>query len=438
MEGCQVVKTFRNSSKPSAGFLSKYTSLEKSWVVYDIGNSAFTLLVTTLIPIWFNALCERAGMSSIDYLASWSFATSLATIFMIAAGPVFGALADHKGYKKLLFTAVLILGTVSCALLGIIGILPLQASVVWIVYLVIYVIAKVAYQTSLVLYDSMLVDVTEPERMDLVSSNGYAWGYIGSCIPFIAALALYLCGTKGILPMHIAILLGFVLTAVWWYAVTIPLLRLYRQKYYIVSKDSYIKESFARIGRTLKTLAKEERKVLLFLLAFFLYIDGVYTIIDEAVAIGTALGLNQAGLLVVLLLTQIVAFVFALLFGKLSEKYSTITLISISFLGYFAVAIYALFMKTLWQFGIMAFVVGMFQGAIQALSRSYYAKIIPPDNSGEFFGIYDICGKGAAFVGTMLIGITTKLTGSVNIGVGTLAFLFIGGLILLRVADRTR
>jgi UMF1 family MFS transporter len=177
------VKTFRNSSKPSAGFLSKYTSLEKSWVVYDIGNSAFTLLVTTLIPIWFNALCERAGMSSIDYLASWSFATSLATIFMIAAGPVFGALADHKGYKKLLFTAVLILGTVSCALLGIIGILPLQASVVWIVYLVIYVIAKVAYQTSLVLYDSMLVDVTEPERMDLVSSNGYAWGYIGSCIP---------------------------------------------------------------------------------------------------------------------------------------------------------------------------------------------------------------------------------------------------------------
>lgn len=420
----------------SPGFLSGYTSLEKSWVVYDIGNSAFTLLVTTLIPIWFNALCENAGMSSIDYLANWSFATSVATILMIFAGPIFGALADHKGYKKKLFHAVLILGTACCAFMGIAGILPLPAAMIWIVYLIVYIIAKVAYQTSLVLYDSMLVDVTEPERMDLVSSNGYAWGYIGSCIPFILALAFYLLATKQLMPMHIAILLGFGITALWWYVVTIPLLKRYRQKYYVDAKGSNIKESFARIGRTLKTLATKERKILLFLLAFFLYIDGVYTIIDEAVAIGTALGLDQVGLLVVLLLTQVVAFFFAVLFGKLSQKYSTVTLISIAIIGYFAVAIYALFMKTLWQFGIMAFVVGMFQGAIQSLSRSYYARIIPPDSSGEYFGIYDICGKGAAFVGTMLIGVTTKLSGSVNIGVGTLAFLFLGGLILMRAADR--
>ena len=391
----------------SPGFLSGYTSLEKSWVVYDIGNSAFTLLVTTLIPIWFNALCENAGMSSIDYLANWSFATSVATILMIFAGPIFGALADHKGYKKKLFHAVLILGTACCAFMGIAGILPLPAAMIWIVYLIVYIIAKVAYQTSLVLYDSMLL-----------------------------ALAFYLLATKQLRPMHIAILLGFGITALWWYVVTIPLLKRYRQKYYVDAKGSNIKESFARIGRTLKTLATKERKILLFLLAFFLYIDGVYTIIDEAVAIGTALGLDQVGLLVVLLLTQVVAFFFAVLFGKLSQKYSTVTLISIAIIGYFAVAIYALFMKTLWQFGIMAFVVGMFQGAIQALSRSYYARIIPPDSSGEYFGIYDICGKGAAFVGTMLIGVTTKLSGSVNIGVGTLAFLFLGGLILMRAADR--
>lgn len=418
--------------------LSGYTPLEKSWVIYDIGNSAFTLLVTTLIPVWFNTLCENAGMNSIDYLASWSFATSLATVLMIFTGPVLGALADHPGYKKLLFTVVLILGTLSCAFMGFLGILRLPASSVWVIYLIVYVISKVAYQTSLVLYDSMLVDVTEPERMDLVSSNGYAFGYIGSCLPFAAALALYLLGSGGKIPMSIAILLGFLLTAVWWFVVTIPLLKLYRQKYYVETKESYIRESFARIGRTFRSLATKERKVLLFLLAFFLYIDGVYTIIDEAVAIGTALGLNQTGLLVVLLLTQVVAFVFAVLFGRLSRKYSTVSLISAAILGYFAVSIYALFMKSLWQFGIMAFVVGMFQGAIQALSRSYYAKIIPPDNSGEYFGIYDICGKGAAFVGTMMIGVTTKLTGSVNIGVGTLAFLFMGGLILLRLADRAK
>lgn len=419
----------------SSKFLPGYSKLEKSWCIYDVGNSAFTLMVSTLIPIWFNTLAARAGMSSVDYLANWSFATSIATILMALWGPILGSLADHRGYKKPFFTAALLIGAAGCAFLGLVGVLPFPVAAGWMIYLVVYIISKVSYQSSLVLYDSMLVDVTEPERMDLVSSNGYAWGYIGSCIPFIIALALYLLGTKGTIPVGFAIAADFILVAVWWFAITIPLLRLYRQKHYIETKGSVVSESFARLGKTLGELIRNDRKVLFFLLAFFLYIDGVYTIIDEAVAIGTALGLDQTGLLVVLLLTQVVAFAFATLFGKLSEKYSTVTLISIAILGYFAVAIYALFMHTLWQFGIMAFVVGMFQGAIQALSRSYYARIIPPDTSGEYFGLYDICGKGAAFIGTMLIGLTTKLTGSVNIGVGTLAFLFAGGLILLRVAD---
>ena len=420
----------------SSKFLPGYSDLEQSWVIYDVGNSAFTLMVSTLIPIWFNTLAERAGMSSVDYLANWSFATSIATIIMALWGPILGSLADHKGYKKPFFTASLLIGVVGCAFLGLVGILPFPIAAGWMIYLVVYIVSKVSYQSSLVLYDSMLVDVTEPDRMDLVSSNGFAWGYIGSCIPFIIALVLYLLGTKGVIPLSLAIAVDFILVALWWFGITTPLLRLYRQKYYIEMKGSMVTESFARLGRTLTELFRHDHKVLFFLLAFFLYIDGVYTIIDEAVAIGTALGLDQIGLLVVLLLTQVVAFAFATLFGKLSSKYSTVTLISVAIIGYFAVAIYALFMHTLWQFGIMAFVVGMFQGAIQALSRSYYAKIIPPNVSGEYFGLYDICGKGAAFVGTMLIGITTKLTGSVNIGVGTLAFLFAGGLILLRIADR--
>ena len=423
-------------STAGSKFLPGYTDLEKSWVIYDVGNSAFTLMVSTLIPIWFNALAERAGMNSVDYLANWSFATSIATIIMALWGPILGSLADHRGYKKPFFTAALLIGVIGCAFLGLVGILPFPVAAGWMIYLVVYIISKVSYQSSLVLYDSMLVDVTEPVRMDIVSSNGFAWGYIGSCIPFIIALVLYLLGTKGVIPLGAAIAVDFILVALWWFGITTPLLRLYHQKHYIETKGSIITESFARLGKTLGELVRHDHKVLFFLLAFFLYIDGVYTIIDEAVAIGTALGLDQIGLLVVLLLTQVVAFAFATLFGKLSSKYSTVTLISIAIIGYFAVAIYALFMHTLWQFGIMAFVVGMFQGAIQALSRSYYAKIIPPDTSGEYFGLYDICGKGAAFVGTMLIGLTTKLTGSVNIGVGTLAFLFAGGLILLRIADR--
>ena len=408
-----------------------FNKLEKSWIYYDIGNSAFTMMVSTIIPIWFNTLAANAGMSNSEYLAFWSYATSIATILVAIIGPVFGSIADNKDFKKPMFMFVLFVGVIGCALLG--------AVPNWILYLITYVIAKICYQTSLVFYDSMLTDVTTPERMDLVSSQGYAWGYIGSCIPFVIALGLYAAGNPdflGIMNERLSIFLAFIVIAVWWFCVTIPLLKNYKQKYYVETTSNKVKESISRLGKTLVTMYRDEKKVFFFLLAFFFYIDGVYTIIDEAVAIGTALGLNQMGLLVILLLTQVVAFAFATLFGKLSEKYSSVQLITVCILGYFAVAIYALFMKELWQFGIMAFVVGMFQGAIQALSRSYFAQIIPANASGEYFGIYDICGKGAAFMGTTLVGITVSITNSVNVAVATLTVLFILGLIFFRIATK--
>ena len=408
-----------------------FNKLEKSWIYYDIGNSAFTMMVSTIIPIWFNTLAANAGMSNSEYLAYWSYATSIATILVAIVGPIFGSIADNKDFKKPMFMFVLFVGVIGCALLG--------AVPNWILYLITYVIAKVCYQTSLVFYDSMLTDVTTPERMDLVSSQGYAWGYIGSCIPFVIALGLYAAGNPdflGIMNEKLSIFLAFIVIAVWWFCVTIPLLKNYTQKYYVETTSNKVKESISRLGKTLVTMYRDEKKVFFFLLAFFFYIDGVYTIIDEAVAIGTALGLNQMGLLVILLLTQVVAFAFATLFGKLSEKYSSVQLITVCILGYFAVAIYALFMKELWQFGIMAFVVGMFQGAIQALSRSYLAQIIPANASGEYFGIYDICGKGAAFMGTTLVGITVSITNSVNVAVATLTVLFILGLFFFRIATK--
>ena len=408
-----------------------FNKLEKSWIYYDIGNSAFTMMVSTIIPIWFNTLAANAGMSNSEYLAYWSYATSIATILVAIIGPIFGSIADNKDFKKPMFMFVLFVGVIGCALLG--------AVPNWILYLITYVIAKICYQTSLVFYDSMLTDVTTPERMDLVSSQGYAWGYIGSCIPFVIALGLYAAGNPdflGIMNERLSIFLAFIVIAVWWFCVTIPLLKNYKQKYYVETTSNKVKESISRLGKTLVTMYRDEKKVFFFLLAFFFYIDGVYTIIDEAVAIGTALGLNQMGLLVILLLTQVVAFAFATLFGKLSEKYSSVQLITVCILGYFAVAIYALFMKELWQFGIMAFVVGMFQGAIQALSRSYFAQIIPANASGEYFGIYDICGKGAAFMGTTLVGITVSITNSVNVAVATLTVLFILGLFFFRIATK--
>lgn len=413
-----------NSNKELIIMFKQFNKLERSWIYYDIGNSAFTMMVSTIIPIWFNLLAQEAGISNSDYLAFWSYATSVATILVALIGPVFGAISDNKNFKKPMFITVLLIGVVGCAMLGIVP--------NWMLYLVTYVVAKVCYQSSLVLYDSMLTDVTTPERMDLVSSQGYAWGYIGSCIPFVVALALYYFGMTGKIDFHFAIMCAFIIIALWWLGVSIPLIKGYKQKYYVESTSGKIAESFRRIGNTLSHIYKEEKKIFFFLIGFFFYIDGVYTIIDEAVAIGTSLGLDQIGLLVILLLTQVVAFVFATIFGKLSEKYSSVSLITVCIGGYAFVAIFALFMHSLWQFGIMAFVVGMFQGAIQALSRSYYAQIIPAETSGEYFGLYDICGKGAAFMGTTMVGITVSITDSVNIAVGTLAILFIFGYIFLQ------
>ena len=406
---------------------NKLTKLEFKWICYDMGNSAFILLVATILPIYFNYLSSSQGVAEHNYLSYWSYAASLSTLIVALAGPILGTLADYKDHKKKIF--------LTCAMLGALALACFWIPNSWFAFLVLFVAAKVAYSLSLIVYDSMLTDITTEERMDAVSSKGYAWGYIGSVVPFIISLVFVLMYDKMGMTLKTAMMIAFILNAAWWITFTLPLVKSYKQKYYIEPEAHPALDTFTRLKETLMK-AKEQKKVFLFLLAFFFYIDGVYTIIDEAVAIGTALGLNQMGLLVILLLTQVVAFAFATLFGKLSEKYSSVQLITVCILGYFAVAIYALFMKELWQFGIMAFVVGMFQGAIQALSRSYFAQIIPANASGEYFGIYDICGKGAAFMGTTLVGITVSITNSVNVAVATLTVLFILGLFFFRIATK--
>ena len=216
---------------------------------------------------------------------------------------------------------------------------------------------------------------------------------------------------------------------------TLPMLKTYRQKYYVEKRPHAIKESFIRLGRTLKNVRKE-KKIFLFLLAFFFYIDGVYTIIDMATAYGSALGLDSTGLLLALLVTQFVAFPFAILFGRLAQKFAADKLITVCIAAYFGIAVFAMFLKTQLQFWILAIFVGMFQGGIQALSRSYFNKIIPVNQSGEYFGLMDICGKGAAFMGTTVVSIVSQLTDSINKGVGMIALMFVIGLLLFRCAAK--
>ena len=408
---------------------TKLTKLEKYWILYDVGNSAFILLVSTIIPIYFNAMAEAAGLSEVDYLAYWGYAASVSTILVALIGPVFGTIADTKGFKKPIFIASMMVGVLGCAALS----MPKS----WIVFLAVFVIAKVGYSSSLVFYDAMLSDVTTHERMDMVSSHGYAWGYLGSCIPFVFSLAVVLLYEQIGITMTTAMAIAFFLNAAWWFLVTIPLLKNYEQIHYAKHHKHPVRESFQRLGHAFRDI-KKHKKIFLFLISFFFYIDGVYTIIEMATAYGSALGLDAMNLLVALLVTQIVAFPFALLFGNLAKKYETSSLIKICIAAYAGIALFAIQLDKQWEFWMLAVCVGMFQGAIQALSRSYFAKIIPPEKAGEFFGIFDICGKGAAFMGTALMGVFAQATGNANGGVFILAIMFVIGFFVFVKADRTK
>lgn len=406
----------------------KLNSMEKKWILYDVGNSAFTLLVSTIMPIYFNYLADQAGISEVNYLAYWGYAVSIATIIVAVLSPIVGTASDTKGRRKKIFLAALLIGAIGCVFLGF--------SQSWIWFLLLFVIAKSAYSLSLVVYDSMLPDVTSDDRADEVSAQGYAWGYIGSCIPFILSLVLVLFYDKIGLTMKAAMGLAFLLVAIWWIMMSLPLLRHYEQTHYqATGSANNLAASFKRLGGIFSEL-KKNKKILFFLIAFFFYIDGVYTIIDMATAYGTALGLDSTGLLLALLVTQIVAFPAALIFGKLSRKVNSSRLITVCIGAYFLIAMYGIILKEQYQFWLLAIAVGMFQGAVQSLSRSYFVKIIPANKSGEYFGIYDICGKGASFAGTMVVSMISQITGSVNLGVGALSIMFLIGIFFFRKADK--
>ena len=412
-------KTFRNLNEQ-----------EFSWVLYDVGNSAFTMLACSLIPIWYHSLADgQVGLEAAT--ANWAFATSIITILVAVLGPVLGVVADRKDTKRVIFATSVAAGVVACFLNGFI-----TGSVL---FLIVYGVAKVFYQASLTFYDSMLNDVTTEERMDEVSSYGYAWGYIGSCIPFTFALVAYVLGPDmvGLISEGLSKFIGFTVTGVWWLIVTLPLIRNYKQKFYSEANTDSVGLVFKKLGSTLKNIFTRDKKVLLFLIAFFLYIDGVDTIINNCINIGIALGLNTVGQVVVLLLTQVVAFGGSLVFGKLSRKHDTVKLLLICIAGYFAVCLYALTLSQMWHFCILAFGVGCFQGSIQSLSRSYFAKIIPAENSGEYFGLYDIFAKGASFLGSLIIGIVMSVEGgTIQVAVASLAVFFGLGFVFLTMADR--
>lgn len=374
-----------------------------------------------------------------QYLSLWSFAGSISTALVAVIGPLCGTLADQRGFKKPLFLISMLLGVVGCALLG--G--PWGC----FGFLGVFIVTKVGYSSSLVFYDAMLPEVTDEKNMDSLSSKGYAWGYIGSVIPFVICLVLALFYETFGITIGTAMVLSFLITAAWWLICSLPLLQKYQQTAYVARQGNAMSASLQRLVQTFRE-AKKQKHIFLYLIAFFFFIDGVYTIIDLATAYGESLGLDSTGLLLALLVTQIVAFPFSILFGRLSQNHDTGKLIKICIGCYTFITLFAVFLKFQWQFWMLAVMVGMFQGGIQALSRSYLGKIIPAEQSGEYYGLMDICGKGASFVGTMLVGTVSALAVDVeldlfgyvlqgeSIAVGTLVILFAIGYVLFCKADK--
>lgn len=398
------------------------TKIERDWILYDVGNSAFILIVTTIIPIYFKNLATTEGIEMATSTAYWGYASSFATVFTMFLGPILGAIGDRRDFKNKLYFGFAILGSIACALLGMVyGA---------ITFLIIYVLGMVAFYLAMIFYDAMLNDITTHDRADDISSMGYAYGYIGSVIPFVLCLALIMLNeTIGITKTK-ATQISFFITAIWWIAFSIPLANQYKKHYSekIHRLTEAEKKEIVKINWSdgIKTIFAD-KKIFTFLIAYFLYIDGVFTIMKMATSYGKDMGIGDDSLLLAFLLTQIVAFPFALIFGKLSKKMKATKLIKICIFGYLGVVIFALQLDKAWEFWLLAVAVAMFQGGIQALSRSYFLKIIPKERTNEFFGFYEIFGKGASFTGTFLMSVITQLSGNSRMGLLGLAGLLITG-----------
>lgn len=403
--------------------------------MYDWANSAYSVIISTAIfPIFFKASADEAGVAGVDSTAYLGYTIAIATFILAMLSPILGTIADYEGLKKKFFSFFFVIGVASTALLALV---PYDS---WLLLLIIYTITAIGFSGANIFYDAFLVDVTPEEKMDDISARGYSLGYIGSAIPFLVCIGIILLSQMEILPLSVtaASQISFVVTAIWWAVFTIPMIKNVHQIHFIKRETNPILNSFKRLGGTLKKI-RLYKPLFLFLLAYFFYIDGVGTIIKMSTAYGTDVGVSATNLLLILFLTQVVAAPFAVLYGRLAERFSNKKMLYVGIGVYIIVCIYAYFLKTTIDFWILAMLVATSQGGIQALSRSYFAKLIPKDQANEFFGFYNIFGKFAAVMGPLLVAVTAQLTGSSNMGVLSLVILFvIGGVILAFVPETKR
>jgi len=410
--------------------LKRYTTEERAWMFYDWANSAFSAIVSAIIlPIYFKSVADGSGVNNVDATAYWGYATSLGTLICAVLAPFLGTLGDFRGMKKKLFSVFMLLGVISTFLLA------LSSS--WKALLLFYVLGTLGFSGSCIYYDSFLLDVTTPTRIDRVSSIGYGLGYIGgSTLPLILSLVLIQFGHQFGVSAEAATKFSFILTAAWWFVFTLPMLRHVHQKHSIDPEGSLFAHTLHNMSHTLSMIL-HSKSILFFLIAYFFYIDGVGTIIHMATVFGDSCGLASMDMMVILLVVQIVAFPFAILYGKLSSRFGSRKMILFGIFTYIIVCAVGFNLKEMKDFLILAVLVGTAQGGIQALSRSFYGKLVPAEHAGEYFGFFDVFGKFSAVIGPSLFGLAAQITGATNYGVLAVMFMFIlGGAIMIYLVPK--
>lgn len=390
------------------GLLKGYTKQEISWMMYDWANSAHSVIVVTLLPIFFDSVASYTA-DSVSSMSTWGYATSIAMAIVAIAAPFLGVFGDIRGMRKRLFAGFVILGVAAVALMAFTPLMDFTSSTaaagrVAGLILALYIISVIGFDASAIYYDAFLTDITTPERMDRVSTMGYGLGYIGgSTIPLVIFLVMNLVGV----PMLTCLAVIFALTAVWWLVFSLPLLKNCRQTSGKPYEKGDVGRSIRGVGATIKEII-DNKPMLVYILAYFFYIDGVHTVISMATTYGTNLGLDSTGMMLALLLVQVLGLPFCLLYIRLSAKFGARFMVGVGICVYMFICVFAFFMRDLWQFWVLAVLCATSQGGIQALSRSMFGKLIPDkDRSGEFFGFFDIFGKFSSIMGPALVGVVS-------------------------------
>ena len=392
------------------GFLKGYTKQEISWMMYDWANSAHSVIVVTLLPIFFDSVAGYTA-DSVSSMSTWGYATSIAMAIVALAAPFLGVFGDIRGMRKRLFALFMGVGVVAVALLSFTPLMDFTSSTaaagrVAGLILVLYIVSVIGFDASAIYYDAFLTDITTEDRMDRVSTMGYGLGYIGgSTIPLVIFLVMNLVG----IPMLTCLAVIFAVTAAWWLGFSLPLLKNCRQTSGKPYEKGDVGRSIRGVGATIREIIAN-KPMLVYILAYFFYIDGVHTVISMATTYGTNLGLDSTGMLLALLLVQVLGLPFCLLYIRLSARFGARTMVGVGVCVYMFICVFAFFMRSLWQFWLLAVLCATSQGGIQALSRSMFGKLLPDkDRSGEFFGFFDIFGKFSSIMGPALVGFVSAV-----------------------------